>query len=25
MLQMLDPRLGTGVVEITGGFEVWVE
>jgi hypothetical protein len=25
MLQMLDPRFGTGVVELSGGIEVWQE
>jgi hypothetical protein len=25
MLQALDPRYGTGSVEITGGIEVWVK
>jgi hypothetical protein len=25
MLQTLDPRYGTGMIEITGGINVWVK
>jgi hypothetical protein len=25
MLQTLDPRYGTGIVEITGGINIWVQ
>jgi hypothetical protein len=25
MLQTLDPRYGTGMIEITGGVKVWVQ